>query len=73
MRNVPDWGCFNAEALRRSGIDFLKYADSEPYIYVNRNLMKQTRHFGILPFIWLMLRGSWIISRLRQSEYSTHI
>lgn len=50
LRNVPDWGCFNAEALRRSGIDFLKYADSEPYIYVNPELDEENQAFWDIAF-----------------------
>lgn len=51
LRNVPDWGCFNAEALRRSGIDFLKYADGEPYIYINPELEEEKQAFWDIAFL----------------------
>lgn len=35
LSKVPAWRCFNEDALARSGVDFAKYADSEPYIYLD--------------------------------------
>lgn len=35
LSEVPAWRCFNEEALGCSGVDFAKYADSEPYIYLD--------------------------------------
>ena len=35
LSKVPAWRCFNEEALARSGVDFAKYAGSEPYIYLD--------------------------------------